>query len=141
MAPACQSDAPGCSWNGRRLFSFLHQRSRAFHNRVKLFSTIHLPCGARWSKLKLLPIVWRTGHRGPEGSPQMASASPAHRSQDSTPLLVWSIFTMNTHPSIILQQWMRAKPAEDSVTVHNGLMAKAVGEFTATHARAWSGCT
>lgn len=49
---------------------------------------------------------------------------------------------MTTHPSIsILQQWTRAKPAEDSVTLRNGLMAEAVGEFAGTRARACWGCT
>lgn len=83
MAPACQSDAAGCSWNGRRMFSFLHQQSRA----LMASSTIALGFSPqfiswRWSKgeaerpfssrvrpmkLKLLPIVWRTGHHGPVG--------------------------------------------------------------------------
>lgn len=47
-------------------------------------------------------------------------------SKESAPPLVWNVFTVNTHPSIILLQRMRAKPAEDSVTVHNGLVAEAV---------------
>lgn len=65
-AKACQSDAPGCSWNGRRLFSSLHQQSRA----SMAPSTIEL--GFLISRVerdggKARPIVWRTGHRGPVG--------------------------------------------------------------------------
>lgn len=45
----------------------------------------------------------------------------------------------HTHPSIIaLQQWTRAELSGDSVTVHNGLMADAVREFTGTHARTYA---
>lgn len=73
-------------------------------------------------------------------SPQMPSTSPAHLSTHSTPLFVFTTVRLrhdyshpSTHPSIItLQQWTRAELSEDSVTVHNGLMADAVREFTGT---------
>lgn len=88
---------------------------------------------------RLSPVQW--------GSPQMPSTSPAHFSTDATPLFVFTTVQLRhdyshpyTRPSIIaLQQWTWAGLSEDSVTVHNGLMADAVREFTGTNTQTYAG--
>lgn len=77
----------------------------------------------------------------------MPSTFPAHaplyRHHSSvcfynSPATTWLLSSLHTHPSIIaLQQWTRAELSEDSVTVHNGLMADAVREFTGSPARTY----
>lgn len=76
----------------------------------------------------------------------MPSTSPAHLFTDSAPLFVVTAVQLrhdhshpSTRPSIIaLQRWTSAELSEDSVTLHNGLMADAVSEFTGTHAQTYA---